>query len=206
MQAATDSYPLPRYSRGRARVGAISVAMFDLANVQYPHPTLPRSTGGGGKTTARNFCHASLTSHTPAKPVLRYNGLPMQFLQTIAGKVVAGLVGLGIVIAAISWWQMDPAARHGDVVFVERIVLWLGVVALLPWATFAIIAWVGRKDSNAAGAALVAVYTIAELVWLGWLFGWHVGGAMSITLLVVGGLFCAVYNVFACDWIAEKIA
>ena len=36
----------------------------------------------------------------------------MDFLKTMTGKVVSGLVGLAVIAAGISWWQMDPATRQ----------------------------------------------------------------------------------------------
>ena len=38
-----------------------------------------------------------------------------------------------------------------------------------------------------------------------WLFGWKLPGPTAWTFLCVGALFAGVYNLFTCDWIAEKI-
>jgi hypothetical protein len=81
----------------------------------------------------------------------------------------------------------------------------LGIVLLLPWATFFLTTWIARRQSNAAGALLVAAYTILEAVLLGWLFGWEVPGATAWTFFVVGVLLAGVYNLLVCDWIAEKL-
>ena len=40
---------------------------------------------------------------------------------------------------------------------------------------------------------------------LAWLFQWHVRGATGWAFFVFGVLFAATYNLFACDWIAEKV-
>src|SRR5213076_1452355 len=55
-------------------------------------------------------------------------------------------------------------------------------------------------------AALVFGYTALEMLLLAWLFGWSVHGATQWTFMVFGGLLAAVYNLFTCDWIAEKVA
>src|SRR5579864_9394481 len=103
--------------------------------------------------------------------------LDMDLLKTVTGKVVAGAVALAVVAAGISWWQMDPATRQEMLSGTGRIVSWLLVVLLAPWATFFVTAWVARQESNAAGAALVLVYTVLETVLLAWLFHFHVPGA-----------------------------
>jgi len=129
----------------------------------------------------------------------------MEFLKSVTGKVVSGLVALGVVAAGISWWQMDPATRQTLVSGTGKILAWFGVMLAWPWASFAIIAWVAKKESNLAGGLLVAAYTIVETVLLAWLFHWHMPGATAWTFLLLGGLVAGVYNLLVCDWIAEKV-
>jgi FtsH-binding integral membrane protein len=114
------------------------------------------------------------------------------------------VVALAVVAGGISWWQMDEATRHMLLSGTGRIVSWLGIVLLAPWATFFLTTWVAKRESNAAGAALVAGYTVVEAILLAWLFDWNVPGATAWTFLVVGALFAAVYNLLVCDWLAEK--
>ena len=130
----------------------------------------------------------------------------MDLLNSVTGKVVGGAVALAVVAGGISWWRMDDGTRQMLLTGTGRIVSWLGIVLLLPWATFFVTGWVARRESNAAGAALVAAYTIAEAVLLAWLFHWQVPGATAWTFLIVGTLFAGVYNLLTCDWIAEKIS
>jgi hypothetical protein len=129
----------------------------------------------------------------------------MEFLTSVTGKVVTGLVGLAVIVSAISWWRMDDATRDMILVGTGRIAAWFGIVLFLPWVTFALIGKVGRLDSNAAGAVLVGGYTLLELILLLWLFGWSLPGGTAWTFAGVGVLFAAAYNLFACDWIAEKV-
>lgn len=129
----------------------------------------------------------------------------MDLLKTVTAKVVAGAVGLAVVAGGISWWRMDDATRQMLLTGTGRIVSWLGIVLLLPWATFFVTGWVARRESNGAGAALVAAYTLAEAILLAWLFHWQVPGATAWTFLIVGALFAGVYNLLTCDWIAEKL-
>src|SRR5690349_16472584 len=129
----------------------------------------------------------------------------MDFLKSVTGKVVSGIVALVVIAGGISWWRTDPATRDMLLTGSGRIASWLGIVLLIPWATFFIVGKVARMESNAAGAALIAAYTILETLLLAWLFRWHMPNATAWTFLLVGGLFAGVYNLFTCDWIAEKV-
>lgn len=134
---------------------------------------------------------------------MRYTGA-MDFLKSITGKVVSAILALGVIVAAFSWWSMDPQSRDTLISGSVRIVVWVLGVLLLPWATFFISAWVARFGSNLAGITLVSGYTILEAVVLLWLFDWSLSGSAAWSFAVVGVLFAATYNVLVCDWIAEK--
>jgi hypothetical protein len=129
----------------------------------------------------------------------------MELVKSIVGKVVGGAVALAVVAAGISWWRLDEAMRHELVSGAGKIVGWAVVVGVVPWVTFFVVGWVEKRDSNLAGAMLVIAYTAAEMLLLMWLFGWKVTGASAWTFVGVGALLAAAYNLFACDWIAEKI-
>jgi len=52
----------------------------------------------------------------------------------------------------------------------------------------------------------VAAMTAVEAAVLAWLFEWSVSGAAPWVFFAAATLFAGVYNLFACDWIAEKAA
>ena len=128
----------------------------------------------------------------------------MDFLKGIAGKIVTGLVALAVIATAISWWQMDESTRSALLGGAGRIFGWLGVVLVVPFASFFLIGKVARMESNAAGATLVFMLTAAEAAVLAWLFDWSIRGAAPWVFFTAATLFAGVYNLFACDWIAEK--
>ena len=130
----------------------------------------------------------------------------MDLLKTVTGKVVAGAVTLAVIAAGISWWRMDEATRQMLLSGTGKIVSWLFIVLLIPWATFFLTTWVAKRENNLAGAALVAAYTLAEALLLAWLFDWTIPGPTAWTFLIVGALFAGVYNLLTCDWIAERLA
>jgi len=128
----------------------------------------------------------------------------MEFLKSTAGKVLSAALSLAVVAGAVSWWRMDPAVRQDLLSGTGKVVGWLLGVVLWPWMTFFVIGRVARLESNLAGGVLVAGYTILEGVVLLWLFGWSLPGPTAWTFAVIGVLFAGVYNLFTCDWIAEK--
>jgi hypothetical protein len=135
-----------------------------------------------------------------------YNPIAVDFLKTITGKLITGFVVLGVIAGSISWFQTDPQTRQMLLSGTGRILSWLGIVLFFPWVSFLLISKIAKMDSNLAGGLLVAGYTLLELLLLAWLFHWNISGAAAWTFLMVGGLFAAAYNLFTCDWIAEKVA
>src|SRR5687767_394868 len=118
----------------------------------------------------------------------------MDFLKSVGGKVVSGVVALAVVAAAISWWTMDPQTRQALLSGTGKIVSWFAVVLLLPWVSFFLIGRVARTESNAAGASLVLGYTVLEALLLAWLFAWAVSGATAWVFFGAAVLLAGVYN------------
>lgn len=129
----------------------------------------------------------------------------MDFLKGITGKIITGAVVLGVIVAGISWWQAEDSTRQALLAGTGRVLSWLGIVLFIPWATFFLIGKVAKMESNLAGAVLVGAYTVLELLLLGWLLNWTIPSATAWSFFALGGLFAAVYNLFTCDWIAEKL-
>jgi FtsH-binding integral membrane protein len=130
----------------------------------------------------------------------------MELLKTVTGKVVGGAVALAVVAGGITWYRTDQATRDMLLSGTGKIVSWALIVLLAPWATFFVTTWVAKRDNNAAGAALVAGYTLIEALLLAWLFQWNIPNGTAWTFLIVGALFAAVYNLLVCDWLAERLA
>ena len=129
----------------------------------------------------------------------------MDFLKTVGGKIVGGLVALAVVASAISWFQMEPATRTGILSGAGKIAAWFGVILFVPWASFFLIGRVARMESNGAGAALVLGITAVEAAVLAWLFDWSISGPTGWVFYAAAVLVAGVYNLLACDWIAEKV-
>lgn len=129
----------------------------------------------------------------------------MDFLKGIGGKIIGGVVALGVIVGGVAFYQAGPDGRAAFFDSSGKIIGWLLIVALAPWAMFWLVAKVAKADSNAASGALVAGLTGAELLGLWWMFDFAVGGPMAVVFFVVGGLLAGVYNVLACDFIADRL-
>ena len=118
----------------------------------------------------------------------------------------AGLVWLTGVGAAHRWPGAEVLVRAW-----RRAEPYLGAYVRRSPATFTyagiifVTTWVARLESNGAGAAMVAAYTLVEAVLLAWLFNWNVHGATGWTFLVAGTLLAGVYNLLVCDFLAERL-
>lgn len=130
----------------------------------------------------------------------------MDFLKTISGRLITGVIALGVIVGAISWWRMDETARQSVLDGSGKILGWIGIVLFLPWAAFFIIGKIAKMESNLAGGILILGTTAIELLLLSWMFDWSISGAAAWTFVLLGGLFAGVYNLFTCDWIAEKVS
>ena len=129
----------------------------------------------------------------------------MDFLKGIGGRVVGGVVLLGVVVAAIAFYQAGPEGRAAFFDASGKIVGWTLIVAVAPWALAWLVVKVARRDSNAAGAWLVGLLTLAELLTLWWMFDFGVGGAVAAGFFAAAGLVASAYNLLACDWIADRL-
>ena len=125
--------------------------------------------------------------------------------QYITGKVVTAILvvsGAGAVI----WFWKHP--EHLELIWqtLKYVVTWLGIVLVLPWATWFITTWVVSKDSNLAAGLMLAGYTVADAVvafcLLGGVFGHN---AFTWLILLLGFLAAGVYNLKVCEYQASRL-
>lgn len=129
----------------------------------------------------------------------------MELLKSTTSKIVTGIVALAVIVGGITWWQTPVETRDAILTATGRILAWLGIVLITPWAGVLLVSWVAKKDSNAASAWLIAGLTAAQALLLAWLLGWNISGAAAWTFFLLGVLFAAAYNLLICDWLAEKV-
>lgn len=117
--------------------------------------------------------------------------------------VCAGATLLAVIAAAVAYYQMPVEQRDALWHNVGRVIVWAGIVLTLPWATFFVTTAVARRESNAAGAALVAGYTVLDALVLLLLVGLPVGTFLACAA-AFGVLLALTYNLLTCDWVAER--
>ena len=125
--------------------------------------------------------------------------------QYITGKVVTAILvvsGAGAVI----WFWNHPEQLAAIWKTLKYVVTWMGVVAVLPWATFFITPWVARMESNAAAAMMLAGYTLADVIVSFCLMGGVRGhGGFTWMVLFLGFLTAGVYNLKVCEYQASRL-
>ncbi len=123
--------------------------------------------------------------------------------QYITGKVVTAILivsgGTALIVAykhpeyvEIAWKTLKYA------------LVWLGFVAILPWATFFVTPWVVSRESNLAAGSMLAGYLLVDVLFAFWLMG-GIGqlGILIWAVLVLGFLSAGVYNFKVCEYQAE---
>ena len=129
----------------------------------------------------------------------------MDLLKKIVSVVAIGATGVAGVALLVSWWQMTPDERSAAYALVARAVAWILVAAVLPWATWFFTSHAARRDSNAAGAVLIGLYTVLDLTLLGWVAKWSMPSGVPAVICLFGVLAAVAYNFLICDWLAERV-
>jgi len=128
----------------------------------------------------------------------------VEFLKSVVGKLVTGAVVLAVFAAGFAWYRMDEAERSALAGGAGRVVGWIVLVTAIPWAIFFLIQRIARLDSNAASGVFILLLTLLEAAGLAWMFQFAIHGSAGWTFFAVGIVLAGVYNLLACDWIAER--
>jgi hypothetical protein len=124
------------------------------------------------------------------------------------GKYVGGKVLTAALIVAsaggIIWFWKHPEQLAAIWSVMKTVLVWLGLVTALPWACYFVTGWIVKRDSNLAAALLLAGLTAADVVLAIYLAGWHVSGALTWTVFLLGFLCAAIYNFVVCDFQAGR--
>jgi len=125
--------------------------------------------------------------------------------QHVGGKVITGVIALGTIGAGIWFWR-HPEDLATIWQTIKYVLVWIGIVLALPWATFFVVSWVVASDSNIAAALMLVGYVLADAIVAFCLIGRIRGlGGFTWMILLLGFLAAAVYNLKVCEHQAERI-
>lgn len=106
--------------------------------------------------------------------------------------------------ACVFWFYRHPEDLQSIWAVVRHVLVWLGLVLVLPWASFFATGWVVKKESNFAAALLLAGLMAIDVVFAFYLAGWSVSGALTWLVLLLGFLSAGVYNFLVCEFQAAR--
>lgn len=125
--------------------------------------------------------------------------------QYIGAKVVTSVLVVSGAGATIWFWN-HPEQLAVIWQTLKYVVVWLGIVLILPWATFFMTTWVVAKDSNAVAALLLLGYTFVDAIVAFCLIGRFTGmNFLTWMVLLLGFLSAAVYNFKVCEYQVDRI-
>lgn len=125
-------------------------------------------------------------------------------LGRIAERVLSWLALAAVVAAGIGIWQMGPDARGAVWSGIWRTLVWLTVVAALPWTAQLFIQRLLDVGANWAGGMLLAALLLVDvLAGVLLLAGWPDGfWAWLLVLAVLGA--AGAYNYLVTEYLAEQ--
>ena len=120
------------------------------------------------------------------------------------GKVLtAVLVVLAFGCGLWAWKHPEELAAIGHAL--KYIAIWLGLALVLPWASFPLVPWIVRRDSNRVAAALLVGLVVLDALAAWWLSDFSITGVLAHMSCVLGLLCAAVYNYVVCNFLADRI-
>ncbi len=124
--------------------------------------------------------------------------------QYIGGKVITAILVVSGGLAGIYFWN-NPDDLVSIWNAVKWAAVWIGIVLVLPWATFFVTPWVVSRDSNAAAALMLAGYSLVDVLVAVYLMGGVSGhGTLAWAVVLLGFLSAGVYNFKVCEYQAER--
>lgn len=125
------------------------------------------------------------------------------------GKYVGGKVLTAILVVAtgcgVIWFWKHPEHIESLWEATKASLVWIGFVLVLPWATFFAVPLVRKFDSNAAAAVMLAAYAALDALVAFYLAEWHVEGALTWAVILLGLLAASVYNYLVAQTIDDRM-
>ncbi len=122
----------------------------------------------------------------------------------VGGKVLTAVLVVSAAIMLIWYYRLPDDARAALWATTRGILIWIGLVAVLPWATFFVPVRAVRAESNLISATVLAGYLAADIGVALALTRGTLGDGWQTVAMILGFLCAAVYNFVACDFIAGR--
>ena len=125
--------------------------------------------------------------------------------QYLGARVVTMILFFAGVASTIWFWR-HPEDLKTIWLTIKYVLVWLGVVLMLPWATFFVTSWVVAKDPNAVAALMLLGYLLIDAGLAFFLMG-SLRGHNTLTwmVLLLGFLSAGVYNFKVCEFQADRL-
>lgn len=129
----------------------------------------------------------------------------------VGAKVAGALITLATIAGGIwCYYNWDKVENFG--VFLRQILIWVALVAALPWTCFffmkPLLAFQGNLNSERAAAAvsvgLIGVYCVIDMVLAFWLGDWSSANAFYWFVLILGFAAAGAYNFVICESLARN--
>ncbi len=125
--------------------------------------------------------------------------------QYVGGKVLTAILVVATAGATIWFWK-HPEHLKTIWLTIKYVLVWLGFVIVLPWATFFVTPWAVSKDSNLVVALMLVGYVMADVLVAVSLIGGVSGhDVLTWMVLLLGFLAAGVYNYMVCEFQAERL-
>ncbi|MCG3136512.1 MAG: hypothetical protein HJJLKODD_00346 [Phycisphaerae bacterium] len=122
----------------------------------------------------------------------------------IGGKVLTALLLLAVCLTGY-WFYQNPEQLQSIWQVVKYTLIWIGFVAVLPWALFFLPQMILRFENNLAGVGLLICYAILDVLMAWWLADWDFeGGALTWSVRMIGFLVASLYNFLVADYLASR--
>ena len=122
----------------------------------------------------------------------------------IGNKVLGTLLLVCSVMIIIWYWRLDPESRQAIWTIARSTLVWLGFVAVVPWALFFVPPRIVRAESNLISALTLLAYWAADIGFAFYLTGGQTGNTWQKGVMLVGFLCAAVYNFVVCEFLADR--
>lgn len=125
-----------------------------------------------------------------------------QYIGARAVTMILFFSGVGATI----WFWKHPEDLQTIWLTIKYVLVWLGIVLMLPWAAFFATSWVVSKDSNLAAVTLLVGLLVLDVAVAFFLID-GVGGHNALTwmVLLLGFLSAGVYNFKVCEFQADRL-